>query len=91
MLWQRAANFLCMRSSLLELVIVTELQAAETYSSLDLTKAKYSISRVPMVEKENVFIRINPSNFIACDKSDWGTVVPRINVENGIKLGFLLE
>jgi hypothetical protein len=24
-------------------------------------------------------------------KSDWGTLVPRINVENGIKLGFLLE
>jgi hypothetical protein len=24
-------------------------------------------------------------------KKDWGTLVPRINVENGIKLGFLLE
>jgi hypothetical protein len=24
-------------------------------------------------------------------KSDWGTLVPRINVENGIKLGFSLE
>jgi hypothetical protein len=24
-------------------------------------------------------------------KSDWGTLVPRINVENGIKLGFLVE
>jgi hypothetical protein len=24
-------------------------------------------------------------------KSDWGTLVPRINVENGIKLGFALE
>jgi hypothetical protein len=24
-------------------------------------------------------------------KSDWGTLVPRINVENGIKLGFLLQ
>jgi hypothetical protein len=24
-------------------------------------------------------------------KSDWGTLVPRINVGNGIKLGFLLE
>jgi hypothetical protein len=23
--------------------------------------------------------------------SDWGTLVPRINVENGIKLGFLLQ
>jgi hypothetical protein len=25
------------------------------------------------------------------NKSDWGTLVPRINVENGIKLGFVLE
>jgi hypothetical protein len=24
-------------------------------------------------------------------KTDWGNLVPRINVENGIKLGFLLE
>jgi hypothetical protein len=24
-------------------------------------------------------------------ESDWGTLVPRNNVENGIKLGFLLE
>jgi hypothetical protein len=24
-------------------------------------------------------------------KSDWGTLVPRINVENRIKLGFILE
>jgi hypothetical protein len=24
-------------------------------------------------------------------KSDWGTLVPRINTENGIKLGFVLE
>jgi hypothetical protein len=25
------------------------------------------------------------------EKSDWGTLVPRIDVENGIKLGFVLE
>jgi hypothetical protein len=24
-------------------------------------------------------------------KSDWGTLIPRINVKNGIKLGFILE
>jgi hypothetical protein len=24
-------------------------------------------------------------------ETDWGTLVPRINVENGIKLGILLE
>jgi hypothetical protein len=52
--WKRAANSLCTRSSLLESVIVTEFQATEAYSSLDLTKAKYSISRLYMVEKKNV-------------------------------------
>jgi hypothetical protein len=57
-----------MRSSLFESVVVTEFQATEAYSSLDLTKAKYSISRLPMVEKENVILRINTSNFIACEK-----------------------
>jgi hypothetical protein len=35
-----------MRSSLLESVIVTEFQAADAYSSLDLTKAKYNINRL---------------------------------------------
>jgi hypothetical protein len=34
----------CVRSCLLESVIVTELQAPEAYSSLDLTKAKYPAS-----------------------------------------------
>jgi hypothetical protein len=57
-LWQRAANFLCMRRSLLESVIVTEFQATEAYSSLDLTKAENSISRLSEVEKENVIIII---------------------------------
>jgi hypothetical protein len=33
--------------------------------SLDVTKAKYSISRLSVVEKQNVVIRINPSNFVA--------------------------
>jgi hypothetical protein len=33
-----------------------------------------------------------PDKYFGCQKtSDWGTLVPRINVENGIKLGFLLE
>jgi hypothetical protein len=40
----KSINFFWMRSSLLESVIVTEFQAPEAYSSLDLTKAKYSIS-----------------------------------------------
>jgi hypothetical protein len=59
-----------MRSSLLKSVIVTELQAAEAHSSLDLTKAVYSISKLSarVVEQENVSVRINPCNFIACEK-----------------------
>lgn len=35
-------------------MIVTEFQAAEAYSGLDLTKTKYSISRLSMAENENV-------------------------------------
>jgi hypothetical protein len=63
LLWQRAANFLCTHSSLLESAILTELQATEAYSSLDLTKEKYTcISRLTMEEKENVSVRINPNN-----------------------------
>jgi hypothetical protein len=58
-----------MRSSLLGSVIVTEFQATEAYSSLDLTKAKYSISRLSMIEKENVIVRISPNNFIAHEKN----------------------
>jgi hypothetical protein len=67
-LWQRAANFLRTRSSLLESVILREFQATGAHSSLDLTKAKYSISRLSTVEKENESVRINPSNFIAGEK-----------------------
>jgi hypothetical protein len=51
-----------------ELVIVTEFQAAETYSSVDLTKAKYSISRLSKVKKEKVILRISINNFIECKK-----------------------
>jgi hypothetical protein len=65
LMWQSAANFLCTRSSLLESVIVTEFQATEAYSSLDLTKAQNSMSRLSKVEKENVSVRINPNSFIA--------------------------
>jgi hypothetical protein len=46
LLWQRAVNFLCMPSSLLEYVIVTEFKVADVYYGLDPTKAKYSISRM---------------------------------------------
>lgn len=47
LLWQRVANFLCMHSSLLESVIVADLQATEEHFSLDLTKAKYRINTLP--------------------------------------------
>jgi hypothetical protein len=70
LLWQRIANFLCMRSSLLESVIIIQFQATEAYShfSLDLTKAKYRISKLSVAENENVIVRINLVNFIACEK-----------------------
>jgi hypothetical protein len=57
-----------MRSSLLKSVIITKLQATEAYPSLDLTKVKYSISSLSVVENKNIIIRISPSNFIACVK-----------------------
>jgi hypothetical protein len=38
----------------LESVIVTDFQATEAYSSLGLTKTKYSIIRLSVVEMENV-------------------------------------
>jgi hypothetical protein len=53
-LWQRAAYFLCIRSSLLESEIATKFQVREACSSLDLTEAKYGISRPSVAEKENV-------------------------------------
>jgi hypothetical protein len=43
-----------MHSSLLESVIVIEFHATEAYSSLDVTKEKYSTSKLSQVENENV-------------------------------------
>jgi hypothetical protein len=45
-----------MRSSLLASVIITEFQATEAYSNLDLTKANYGISTLSVVEEENVIV-----------------------------------
>jgi hypothetical protein len=61
-----------MRSSLFKSVMVTDFQATEayTYSSLDLTKAKYSINTLAVVENEDVIVRTSPSNFITCEKED---------------------
>jgi hypothetical protein len=62
------AKGLFVHSSLLETVIITEFQATEAYSSLDLTNAKYSISKLSEVEKGKVVVQISPSNFSACEK-----------------------
>jgi hypothetical protein len=57
-----------MHSRVLKSVIVTEFQANEAYASLELTKAKYSISILSMVGKENVSVRTNLNNFISREK-----------------------
>jgi hypothetical protein len=61
LLWQKAANFLRIRSSLLESVIGTEFQA------------KYGTSWQSKVGNKNVIVRISPSNFSAREKriSTW--------------------
>jgi hypothetical protein len=46
---------------------------------------------VPSGNQTNCFAMPQIYSFISKEKSDWGTLVPRNNVENGIKLGFLLE
>jgi hypothetical protein len=53
-----------MHSSLLELIVVTELEAAEAYSSLHLTRVKYSISSLSAVRKEIIIMGINSIYFI---------------------------
>lgn len=45
-------------------VIVIVFHSAEAYSNLDLTKAKYSTTKLSVVKNENV-VRINPSNINA--------------------------
>jgi hypothetical protein len=61
-----------MRSGLLESIIITGFQTTHEYLSSDLTKAKYSVSRMSKVEKENIIVRISPGNFSACEKSRHG-------------------
>jgi hypothetical protein len=46
----------------LKFIIVSNCnRVPSSRSNLDLTKAKYSISRLSVVEKENVRVRINPN------------------------------
>jgi hypothetical protein len=48
--------------------IAVEFHARETYLSLDLIKAKLSLTDLPEVEKEHVLLQINLSNIIVCVK-----------------------
>jgi hypothetical protein len=57
-----------MCSSLLKSVNVTEFQPTKAYPSLYLTKVKYIIRRLSMVENENIFTRISPSNLLHVKK-----------------------
>lgn len=43
--------------------------------SFDLTKAKYSISKLSVVEKTNVIVRINLINVIACEENKINLVI----------------
>jgi hypothetical protein len=49
----RFPNVVCMNSSLLEWIIVIEFHATGSYSSLNLTKEKYSIDEPSVVENDN--------------------------------------
>jgi hypothetical protein len=51
-----------------ESVIGIEFHATEAYSRLDLTKVKHTNSKLSVVIKETLRVRINPRNFIACEK-----------------------
>jgi hypothetical protein len=49
-------------------IISIEFHATETYLSLDLIKAKSSLTNLPEVEKEHVLLQINLSSIIVCGK-----------------------
>jgi hypothetical protein len=76
MIFHILKNLLCQRAAIVLLYALNfigvgnrnRVQATKTYSSLDLTKKIYSISRLSEVEKENVIVGINPSNFSEYDK-----------------------
>jgi hypothetical protein len=58
--------FVCTQVSL----IIIASMLTEAYSSLDLTKAKYSISKLSIVACECVIIWINSSDFILVRKEN---------------------
>jgi hypothetical protein len=45
---------------------------------------------IVIVSESEVCVFVHVFMFLQ-QKSDWGNLVPRINFENGIKLGFLLD
>jgi hypothetical protein len=59
-----------MRSSLFDVVTVTEFKAIEAYSSLILIKAKYSISRLSALGNGNVIVWMDPSNSTEYEKKN---------------------
>jgi hypothetical protein len=67
-LWKKAAHFLLYAVKFTRISNRNIVQATEAYSSSDLTKAKYSISRLSTVVKETVTVQISPSNFNAAER-----------------------
>jgi hypothetical protein len=59
--------FRSIHSSLLASVAVNVFHATEAYSSLDVTKVKYNVRILSVVEKEKVMKRIRPNNFKDCE------------------------
>jgi hypothetical protein len=58
-----------MPSGLFNTIIIRGFQTTNAYMSLDLTKAKCSITRMSKVEKD-VIMRISHGIFSACEKID---------------------
>jgi hypothetical protein len=52
-----------MHSRLLTPEVVKVFHETEAYSSLDLTKVKYNVRILSVVEKQKVMTRIRPNNF----------------------------
>lgn len=60
-------NFSSIRSILVASVEVNVFRATETYPCLHLTKLKYNIRRMTVVDMEKVIARIRPNILKACE------------------------
>jgi hypothetical protein len=49
------------------------------------------VKRLIFTRVHRIQITLNNYENMTHEKSDWGTLVPRINAENLMKLGFVLE